>query len=1172
MILKNVLYLTLGLLGLLLTVGVLIFAVIGLLQYSPERLKIVIESLASEALDRELQIGELLEVDFGWDTYLLAHDVRLANPDWAGSPDFVRAGRLLIRINLPSIWRDGPILINQLELDDASVSLLAPAEHAPNWDFWPDEKKDEPEPESELVEIIDSVFPVLIREGAVASGRVTFKDPDQDIEFLIEDLAIQEDESDALVNLNLKGTINEIPLRVSGGIGPTSALLTKKNVKLDLSVRWGNLSVDGRGTIADLTAMTGPNMHLMVEAPHSRPLLDLLGLKRIEDGPLRFEGHLTDAQPGLALNAQGMFDNMDLEVSGKLENPLTFDGLDLSFTAGGKSLAGTGSMLGIAVLPDVPYHVTGEIFREGTLVGVRGGKIIAGEGRIEIDGRLPNFPEIDGWELNLEGRQFNLSILGSLLGIAQLPANPYDIAASLGSTEKGVEIADLHVSNEKSKLQVDGVVGEAPEYHGTRMQVNFSGKDLGFMAPWLGARELPNEAFQLSGGVSLNESGWQVTDGLFDVAGLRLGLEGEIDQLPDPGQLSAALSLEAADLASTLKAFGLAQEGLPAFPIKVSAYVEGPPDQLKLREAAVVSGDSSLSVSGLLGDPVKLTELDLAVSFKTPDLLTLLPPGERDPLPSLPLDASGNLVLSADVIALSAVEGTFGGAHILLDGQISIDEPRENSHLLLKADGPDLRTILGPWTQGDTPSAPFTVAVDASLTSGRAHIEELKITIADQRLVAWGDIADLDNLTDTRGEIEFSGPSSRNLFKLFNSETSVPDSAYTMNAVIRRDPDWLRLDPISLVWGQSDYGGSINVRLGDVPTVQADLYSKYVSLPFLLPNLQELEQTQAAQPQQQDEAAELLLPDKLSNEELAERVISDTPLDFDWLRTFNGSIKYRIDEVFIKEDSSGTLAVDITVQNGVLSSKELSWGGTFIRGSGDITLEALDKGAAVELDLNLNRLPLLLMMGGEPEYDPNAFYRAKLSTRGRSFRDMAKNSNGAVVFKGGGGRIDNKGLDLILGDVLEEILSRVNPFSEKDAYTRVICHAGAFNIKDGKVSVNPGFVLRSDKMDTASGGTVNLHNEKLDLTFNTRSRKGIGISAGKAITPYFKIGGTMANTRMTLDPKGVAVSGGVAVATAGLSILAEGLWDRWVATAKNPCNGLILRISEEKNSVYQPLL
>jgi len=109
-------------------------------------------------------------------------------------------------------------------------------------------------------------------------------------------------------------------------------------------------------------------------------------------------------------------------------------------------------------------------------------------------------------------------------------------------------------------------------------------------------------------------------------------------------------------------------------------------------------------------------------------------------------------------------------------------------------------------------------------------------------------------------------------------------------------------------------------------------------------------------------------------------------------------------------------------------------------------------------------------------------------------------------------------------------------------------------------------------MDVASGGSINLRNEKLDLGFSTRSRKGIGISAGKAITPYFKIGGTLANPRLALDPKGVALSGGAAVATAGLSILAEGLWDRWIATSKNPCEGLVSKLRKQENSAYSDLL
>jgi len=149
---------------------------------------------------------------------------------------------------------------------------------------------------------------------------------------------------------------------------------------------------------------------------------------------------------------------------------------------------------------------------------------------------------------------------------------------------------------------------------------------------------------------------------------------------------------------------------------------------------------------------------------------------------------------------------------------------------------------------------------------------------------------------------------------------------------------------------------------------------------------------------------------------------------------------------------------------------------------------------------------------------------------------------------------------------------RMNPFSESEPYTKIVCHAGALRVVDGKISARPGMVARTNKMDIATGGSVNLHNERLNMAFSSRSRKGLGISAGKAITPYFKIGGTLANPRLALDAAGAALSGSAAVATGGLSILAGGLWDRWVATAKNPCEGLLSGMSGKDKKRFEGLL
>jgi hypothetical protein len=45
----------------------------------------------------------------------------------------------------------------------------------------------------------------------------------------------------------------------------------------------------------------------------------------------------------------------------------------------------------------------------------------------------------------------------------------------------------------------------------------------------------------------------------------------------------------------------------------------------------------------------------------------------------------------------------------------------------------------------------------------------------------------------------------------------------------------------------------------------------------------------------------------------------------------------------------------------------------------------------------------------------------------------------------------------------------------------------------------------------------------------------------------------MAAPRLAVDETGLLISGGAAVATGGLSVLAKGVWDR-MSRSKDPCN------------------
>jgi hypothetical protein len=126
--------------------------------------------------------------------------------------------------------------------------------------------------------------------------------------------------------------------------------------------------------------------------------------------------------------------------------------------------------------------------------------------------------------------------------------------------------------------------------------------------------------------------------------------------------------------------------------------------------------------------------------------------------------------------------------------------------------------------------------------------------------------------------------------------------------------------------------------------------------------------------------------------------------------------------------------------------------------------------------------------------------------------------------------------------IIGQLASKLNPFSAKDPYTKLDCTVTRVNIVDGQVKVEP-VLMQSERVTITADGKVDLHTEELVFDFNTRPRKGIGVSPGMFTNPFLKLDGTLVNPRLGVGAKGAA-SGGIAAATAGASVVVKGLVDR----------------------------
>jgi len=201
----------------------------------------------------------------------------------------------------------------------------------------------------------------------------------------------------------------------------------------------------------------------------------------------------------------------------------------------------------------------------------------------------------------------------------------------------------------------------------------------------------------------------------------------------------------------------------------------------------------------------------------------------------------------------------------------------------------------------------------------------------------------------------------------------------------------------------------------------------------------------------------------------------------------------------------------------------------------------------------------------EIEASPKLDVNIDLSGAGLTLRELAASLNGSATVSTPGGQIPKSGASLFFGGFVEELLAAINLLHKEDPYTELRCLVLLLDVSDGLVAVDPGMVAQTDKMNIAAKGELNLANEKIDIGFKTAPRSRISISAGEIINPYLKVAGTLGEPKLQIDPTGAIISGGAAVATMGISILATGVWDR-VFRASDPCAAAVKEAEENEEN------
>jgi hypothetical protein len=218
---------------------------------------------------------------------------------------------------------------------------------------------------------------------------------------------------------------------------------------------------------------------------------------------------------------------------------------------------------------------------------------------------------------------------------------------------------------------------------------------------------------------------------------------------------------------------------------------------------------------------------------------------------------------------------------------------------------------------------------------------------------------------------------------------------------------------------------------------------------------------------------------------------------------------------------------------------------------------------ARQFALGMSELNMDLAMTGDIDIN--------IESTGADLRTLLGNANGEFFLNARGGRVtNNRFIQAIYGDMLQEILSTINPFRQTDPYTDFECIILPLKFDDGIVTSAPNFMINTTKVRMAALSSIDLKTEKIEITVRTTPQRTLSISAGELVNPFVQVVGTLAAPRLAVDETGLLISGGAAVATAGLSLLARGVWDR-LSRSKTPCQDASQRAIEELGDRFPDL-
>ena len=1110
------------------------------LVHDQDFLKARIAALALDRTGRKLVVDGPLEIDLGRSLQLNAAGIHYANAPWADQSDMVSIGRLAVGVNLLSLLRGIPH-VEFIRLDDCQVLLEESPDGDKNWEVLP-EQAEPSAPETE-----DSgQLPLLLDQLRISNCSVTHSAPRRTRPLVIGiEMADMGIDNDGRWQTRVEGTFAGRPLSLTGWLIPVRAVLEGGRFEHELKLQLGDIELQSSGVVGDLGTGAGLDLRLSFRGPEIGILLQQLLLPPLSSGPFDFQSQLRTLDSGAQLTVDGDLGTLRIDADASLDRLLHPTSGTATLAVEGPNLEAIGQVLGVPGLSPDAYMLTGNVSYTAGVLNLRSLSLETAGDRVDANGTIGDPPDSEATALDIDLHSNDIGRWRPAFGLPKKSLGPLSGRASVKGKGGAISV-QAGVQTMDSSLDLDGTSGwpavlEAPDF-----TITLQTPDARNLARIADLEGFPSAPARLEGRVQYREPSLQLHSVKLDLGTNHATAEGRINTSKSLAGSALDITMESPSAVELGRLFGL--EDLPPAPLSASGHVERTDQRYHLSDVVLKLSEHRLQLDGDL-DPTGIAgRSELDVSLQSPDMGALGSLFGIGGLPHESMKISGSVSRDGKSLAFRTQQADVGSVRLAIEGNVpDLDQPfrldaRFDTHL------PSLEMLGFLLPDTDLPNLPFSATGEIRTRDGRTSLAPVKLTLGSLDLEVAGDI--LPDMTFSL-QVDAKAPDASELSGAVGA--NLPPEAFSFHTAMEGAGAAFRLTDLAASLGESRINGSLEVQRGERIGISGSLESSLLDLSPWMPREKE-QPTKQDGPENQGKA-EKKVKRWLFDDTPVLRV-TDLGTDLD--------LGLHVDRLQLPQ--TRFLDIDLT---GKLTSDRLLLGPFSLsgqqRGHLEGTVDLDGRGAKPELTVGLTaekvRLGIFAVEGQDPSTVPPSDLLVQLQAIGNTNHEMAASLNGKVRLYSGSGQIASAGAELLLSDFLTELFEELNPFAKDSPYTQLDCAVVAAEAADGVINIGPA-VVNMKKLTILSSGQIDLRDESIDLAFNSRPRTGLGITAGTIINPLIKVGGHLATPEVELNPKGAVISGGAAVATAGISVLAKSLYDRFL-TSKDPCGDARQEIEQQ---------